>query len=161
VEIVDFLEEGPGRVACVMEPLFGETVKDRAKRAPMKVSTVVKIMRQACSALGAVHLAGIVHRDLKPDNLFLVERDGVTDFLKVLDFGIAQILDDEQGLLTTRAGEVVGTPAYMAPEQTISGQIDGRAESVVMLAAVATLTLWRLLARGEQQTGEAPLLSRS
>ncbi len=128
VEIVDFLEEGPGKVACVMEPLFGETLKDRARRAPLKVASAVKIIRQACSALAAVHLAGVVHRDLKPDNLFLVERDGETDFVKVLDFGIAQILDDEAAMLSTRAGEVVGTPAYMSPEQTISGPIDGRAD---------------------------------
>lgn len=128
VEIVDFIEDGPGRVCCVMEPLFGETVKDRAKRSPIKICGAVKIIRQACGALAAVHAAGVIHRDLKPDNLFLVEREGQSDFVKVLDFGIAQVLDDEQALLTTRTGEVVGTPAYMAPEQTIAGPIDGRAD---------------------------------
>ncbi|MBS1148851.1 MAG: serine/threonine protein kinase [Myxococcaceae bacterium] len=128
VEIYDFLEEGPGRVCCVMEPLFGETLKDRAKKAPLQITRAVKIVRQACGALSAVHQAGVIHRDLKPDNLFLVDRDGEADFVKVLDFGIAQVLDDAESLLTTRAGEVVGTPAYMAPEQTMAGPLDGRAD---------------------------------
>ena len=128
VEIFDFLEEGPGRVCCVMEPLFGETLKERAKKSPLRISRAVKIVRQACGALAAVHQAGVIHRDLKPDNLFLIERDGDLDFVKVLDFGIAQVLDDAESLLTTRSGEVVGTPAYMAPEQTMAGQLDGRAD---------------------------------
>ena len=59
VEIVDFLEEGPGRVCCVMEPLFGETVRDRARRQPLQISKAVKIIRQACGALAAVLLAAL------------------------------------------------------------------------------------------------------
>jgi len=128
VEVFDFLEEGPGRVCCVMEPLFGETLKDRAKKGALPIMKAVKIIRQACSALAAVHHAGVIHRDLKPDNLFLVDREGEPDFVKVLDFGIAQVLDDAEALLTTRTGEVVGTPAYMAPEQTMAGPLDGRAD---------------------------------
>ncbi len=128
VEIFDFLEEGPGKVCCVMEPLFGETLKDRAKKAPLQIHKAVRIIRQACGALEAVHQAGVIHRDVKPDNLFLVDREGEADFVKVLDFGIAQVLDDEEALLSTRTGEVVGTPAYMAPEQTMPGPLDGRAD---------------------------------
>jgi eukaryotic-like serine/threonine-protein kinase len=128
VEIFDFLEEGPGRVCCVMEPLFGETLKDRARKGPLAIAKAVKIVRQACGALAAVHKAGVIHRDLKPDNLFLLDRNGEADFVKVLDFGIAQVLGDAEAHLTTRSGEVVGTPAYMAPEQTMAGALDGRAD---------------------------------
>ncbi len=140
VEIFDFLEEGPGRVCCVMEPLFGETLKERVKKGPLPISKAVNIIRQACGALAAVHHAGVIHRDLKPDNLFLVDCEGEADFVKVLDFGIAQVLDDAASLLTTRSGEVVGTPAYMAPEQTMGGSLDGRAD-IYALATVLYVLL--------------------
>ena len=86
------------------------------------------ITRQMLSALKAAHARGIVHRDLKPENIFLIQRAGDPDFVKVLDFGIVKMLDEELGSELTQAGQVVGTPTYMAPEQARGAEIDQRVD---------------------------------
>jgi serine/threonine-protein kinase len=100
------------------------------------------MVRQVCSALQAAHDVGVIHRDVKPDNLFLLERDG-RDFVKVLDFGVAKLVNPlgEVPLTTTVEGTIVGTPAYMAPEQATGGQADARTD----LYAVGVV-LYELLA---------------
>jgi serine/threonine protein kinase len=79
----------------------------------------VRIAQQICRALSAAHTAGIIHRDLKPENIFLTIRDGTTDFVKVLDFGIAKTTEAEEARerKLTSPGMAMGTPEYMAPEQ--------------------------------------------
>jgi serine/threonine-protein kinase len=85
----------------------------------------VRIVMQLCDALTAVHAAKIVHRDLKPENLFLIERQGVPDFVKVLDFGVCKLTQAHDGSFhrLTGTGAALGTPHFMAPEQ-----IEGRAD---------------------------------
>jgi serine/threonine protein kinase len=144
VEIVDFVEESPsegGRIYCVMEHLEGETLRDRAQKGAVPLAHAVRLCRQVCDALQAAHAVGVVHRDVKPDNIFLTQRGG-QDFVKVLDFGVAKLKaagDGQVGL--THAGVVVGTPAYMAPEQALGEAVDARAD-VYSLASV----LYSLLA---------------
>jgi len=86
-----------------------------------------KILLQIASALGAVHQHGIVHRDIKPENVFLVERNGQSDFVKLLDFGVAKVAAGA-GVRDTDQGRVSGTPEYMAPEQAQAGRVDQRAD---------------------------------
>ncbi|MFT3843098.1 MAG: serine/threonine-protein kinase [Myxococcaceae bacterium] len=137
LEVYDFLEDERGRFCCVMEPLKGETLRGRGSKEIFPINRVIKIARQVCEALTALHDAGVVHRDVKPDNVFLIERDGDRDYVKLFDLGIARVLHAQAGddVNLTRARQVVGTPAYMAPEQAMVGPIDGRAD----LYALGTL----------------------
>ncbi|MGH7298745.1 MAG: serine/threonine-protein kinase, partial [Polyangiaceae bacterium] len=113
-----------------MEWLTGEDLARRLERGPMNVDDTVATIAHAAEAISAAHRQGVVHRDLKPANLFLV--DGRLDTVKILDFGIART--QEGGDLTV-SGTVMGTPAYMSPEQVRSDAVDARAD-VYALGAV-------------------------
>ncbi|WP_373048658.1 serine/threonine-protein kinase [Vulgatibacter sp.] len=134
VEITDFFEgEAPEDPKFfIMELLRGQSLRQLLEHeGALPAVRAAHVGAQLASALGAVHGAGIVHRDLKPDNVFLTERGGVRDFVKLLDFGIARHLDPEPGISMARtaAGAVVGTPEYMAPEQASgSDTVDHRAD---------------------------------
>jgi serine/threonine protein kinase len=104
----------------VMELLRGIHLGDHlARRGRLTVGEVCTILRQAAHALDRAHAAGIVHRDLKPENLFLHETEDGKVVVKVLDFGVAALLDLDMTPITP-TGEAVGTLQYMAPEQTQS-----------------------------------------
>lgn len=131
VAITDFFEEERGRSCFVMELLEGETLGARlARKGALTLAEVLHVARQLASALEAAHAAGVVHRDLKPENIFLTARGGDPSFVKVLDFGVAKLSDPADGARTigTAVGTILGTPLYMAPEQTIGAAIDGRAD---------------------------------
>ncbi|MGQ0505000.1 MAG: protein kinase domain-containing protein [Myxococcaceae bacterium] len=131
VDIQDFSAlETDGPVYCVMELLTGKNLAELLKAGPVPVPRAVNILRQLCSALGAAHAAGVVHRDVKPDNIFITERSGIPDYVKVLDFGVAKLLTPIGDLSGggTIAGAIVGTPAYMAPEQASGLPTDHRTD---------------------------------
>ena len=140
------------RVFLIMERLRGATLRSSIRHGPMPPERVVEILSGVCAGLGAAHRQQLVHRDLKPENIFLVEPDhgGVT---KILDFGIAKALPrDTAGHRTadTRAGVVLGTLSYMAPEQL-------RGEDVQLawdLWALAVVTY-------EMLTGQHPFADRA
>ncbi|HEY1818162.1 MAG TPA: serine/threonine-protein kinase [Kofleriaceae bacterium] len=124
VDIVDYgvLQTGPRQedhlVYFIMEFLAGQTLSQVIRaEAPLPPERALTIALQVADALAASHKAAIVHRDLKPDNIILVQRGRERDFVKLLDFGIAKLTNDSRGSHRTRTGLVLGTPAYMSPEQ--------------------------------------------
>lgn len=124
VSIFDLNATAP-RPYLIMEFLEGAALSAWVG-TPMSAGAVVPMLMQVCDALHAAHARGIVHRDLKPDNIFLVKRGRGMPFVKVLDFGIAKLVD--ASMPETVAGIIVGTPEYMAPEQSLSRRLDGRAD---------------------------------
>jgi serine/threonine-protein kinase len=109
-------------VLMVMEFVRGETFHDLSDRlGPLAPPQAAHLCMQVLDALGHAHRAGVVHRDLKPANLMITEAGSV----KVMDFGIARVLGSEH---FTHGGYMMGTPAYMAPEQVLGREIDGRAD---------------------------------
>src|SRR5207302_8658759 len=104
----------------VMELVEGETLAARLKKGALSISLVLRYGAQIADALAAAHANGIIHRDLKPGNI-MVTRSGV----KVLDFGLAKTQRDET-LTPSRA--IMGTPAYMAPEQLQGKEADARSD---------------------------------
>jgi tRNA A-37 threonylcarbamoyl transferase component Bud32/outer membrane biosynthesis protein TonB len=127
VDIIDFGQVPGGSVFFVMELLEGSDVSDllkKVKRLPWLRTR--NILLQVVRALRAAHENGIIHRDMKPGNVFLVARNAATDYVKVLDFGIAKVDDQNTGL--TRTGAVFGTAGYMAPEQACGDPVDGRTD---------------------------------
>jgi tRNA A-37 threonylcarbamoyl transferase component Bud32 len=122
VEVFDCGTLPSGTSYIVMELLEGENLAARLRQVGrMPIADARRIAGQTASALAAAHAAGIVHRDLKPDNLFLVpdDRDTSLERVKVLDFGIAKLGQQASNVssVRTRTGSVMGTPAYMSPEQ--------------------------------------------
>jgi serine/threonine protein kinase/tetratricopeptide (TPR) repeat protein len=122
--------EQDGRSFIVMEYLEGMTLKDRLAASSMTLNTVLDVGIQVADALDAAHTAGIIHRDIKPANIFIESRGQ----LKVLDFGLAKIRvpathqPDVTTIAGTRLGVVMGTVAYMAPEQARGEMVDHRAD---------------------------------
>ncbi len=114
---------GDGTLFLAMEWLDGEGLDAALGRGPLTASDTLVLARRVAEALAAAHLRGVVHRDLKPANLFLV--GGRADAPKLLDFGLARTVA-ETGL--TVPGTVLGTPAYMAPEQIRGEAVDARAD---------------------------------
>ncbi len=121
VDVTDFGQTPDGMTYSVMEYVDGTTLSRTIKHAaPLPAERMLRIASQIARALAAAHGKGIVHRDLKPENVFLVDRDGRPDFVKIVDFGIAKVQPVEgtqAGPRLTRQGAVFGTPEYMAPEQ--------------------------------------------
>jgi serine/threonine protein kinase len=129
VRVYDAGEQADGRPYIVMELVDGETLAEVLRqRGPLPADETAALAVQACRGLAHAHAAGLVHRDVKPQNL-LLQRDGT---LKVADFGIARAAE---GTALTQAGTVLGTAAYLSPEQAL-GQEATPAADVYSLGAV-------------------------
>jgi len=144
VDIVDYgafqlTTGGEGLVYFIMEFLPGATLSQLLQReAPLAPERALGIALQVADALSASHKSNIVHRDLKPDNIILITRGREKDFVKLLDFGIAKLTGDQPGSRRTRTGLVMGTPAYMSPEQCEGrGNVDHRSD-IYALGVVST-----------------------
>jgi serine/threonine protein kinase len=131
ISIYDFGEDD-GIFYLAMELLYGKTLRQRLKQEPpIQPEHALDIFESMGGALAAAHRVGVVHRDLKPDNIFLAEFPGHGEVVKVLDFGLAKLLDrgaGDEGLVTD-VNLRLGTPRYMAPEQALGLQpIDARCD---------------------------------
>jgi serine/threonine-protein kinase len=132
VKVFDYGHEPGGIAYLAMEYLEGESLWKRMERiGKMGKADVLRLGRQIASALAAAHEKGIVHRDLKPDNIFVVpdvETPG-GERIKLLDFGIAKMVADSRAAVKTQANVIMGTPAYMSPEQCLGAQdVDAKAD---------------------------------
>jgi serine/threonine-protein kinase len=152
VEVYDFGLMNNGVAFIVMEMLRGESLGSRMRGRRMTPQAYLSTVRQICGALGAAHDLGIVHRDLKPDNVFLVP-DGEVETgerIKLLDFGIAKLSLESPGTANqTRTGSVMGTPAYMAPEQCRGVKVDHRADIYSLGCILFEMVTGRPPFRGE------------
>ena len=159
VALYDFGVSSEGVLFYVMELLHGLDVQATVERfGPLPSERVVHLLMQACDSLEDAHGRGLIHRDIKPANLFLARKGNTCDFLKVLDFGLvkrwraeddAALLDSLQShapgqSLQTNLGQIVGTPAFLAPEAALGEQAsDGRAD----LYALGCVAYWMLTAK--------------
>jgi serine/threonine-protein kinase len=147
VKVYDYGLTDAGLPYIVMEFLEGESLSEALiRRGPLPADEAAKIIGQASKALAKAHAANIVHRDLKPDNIFLAENvesedtDGLSYVVKLVDFGIAKMLDAEieggKGLKgPTQDGSVIGTPNFMSPEQLTVGGAPGPLTDIWSLGA--------------------------
>ncbi len=154
VQVLDVSgSEGEGPPFLVMEFLSGQSLarmrKDEKKLAPGRV---VRLARQLLSALGAAHRVGIVHRDMKPGNIIVQRGYDGREIAKIVDFGIAKLMDTRSYSRLTATGEVLGTPTFMSPEQLSGEEVDGRAD----LYGVASIIYDCIV--GEPAVGSGPLV---
>ena len=129
INVYDYAGDHDGNVYFIMEFLEGETLDDlMRKRRPMPPALLIHVFAQIARALGAAHAKKIVHRDLKPVNVFIVPRDNNPYFVKLLDFGIAQLRGEGATSGLTVAGSIMGTPQFMSPEQLQGASVDARTD---------------------------------
>jgi serine/threonine-protein kinase len=127
VKTLDAGKTPEGEIYLAMELLVGNSLRAQMQKGPLTLGAIRRIGMELLDVLAAAHARGIVHRDIKPENVFLVAPDGA---VKLLDFGITKLLTSGQSLLPrTQAGVVLGTVAYMAPEQLADARgVDARAD---------------------------------
>jgi len=132
IEVQDVGTTDDGQPFMVMDFVSGQSLSDAIrKQGRLSVEETLKIFVQLCSGLDYAHRQSILHRDLKPSNVMLVEVEGGDIIAKILDFGIAKVLEEEdrQNLTLTKTGEVFGSPLYMSPEQGAGGKVDQRSDA--------------------------------
>jgi hypothetical protein len=137
-----------GSLFIAMEFVEGRSLRTAILReGPLPPLRALLICEQVCASLANAHEAGIIHRDLKPDNVMLSTRGKVEDVVRVLDFGIAKLRDDQGGVTAmpmTKAGDLLGTPQYMAPEQIRGEQVDARTDVYALGAMLYEMITGRL-----------------
>jgi len=138
VEIYDYGRTEDGTDYYVMEYLRGLSLEDLVRRGgALPPGRVVYLLRQVCLALREAHAAGLIHRDIKPSNIFAARRGGLDDVAKLLDFGLVRPAPTLQSTQLSEEGQILGTPAFMSPEQAMGRrEIDERSD-IYSLGAVA------------------------
>ncbi|NMC20113.1 MAG: protein kinase [Thermogutta sp.] len=142
VEIFDYGLTGDGVFYYVMEYLPGLDLGALVREfGPLPPERVIFLLSQACDSIREAHELGFIHRDLKPSNIFVAQRGGVFDVVKVLDFGLVKPIAEMKDLSLTAEGSVTGSPLYMSPEQAMGNtDLDPRSD-IYSLGAVAYFTL--------------------
>jgi len=152
ITVYDFGISPNGQPFIVMDYLQGISLADVIKEeGQIGVERSIKILAQACDALDHAHKMGVIHRDVKPTNFVLINYDEEKDFVKVVDFGVAKLMNaTPDGQRLTQAGEVCGSPVYMSPEQCTGGELDQRSD-IYSMGIVVYETL----------TGKLPILGKT
>ncbi len=151
ITVTDFGRTEDGQLYLVMELLEGESLATRIDEGgALEPTLAIEVARQMLMGLAHAHGQGVIHRDLKPENAMLVKHGEQTDFVKILDFGIAKLAHGGSGESLTRSGVVFGTPKYLSPEQALGDEVDHRSD----LYAVGII-LWEAL------TGEPPFTAET
>ncbi|MBL8955826.1 MAG: protein kinase, partial [Myxococcaceae bacterium] len=154
VDISDFGRTADDRFYFVMEFLDGMTLSSLVHRkGAQPIDRVINICLQVARALASAHALGIIHRDLKPENVMLLQKPGQSDFVKVLDFGVAKVTTGQNDGSQTAVGMVVGTPRYMAPEQVKAMPVDARSDIYAL-----GLIVYELITGRPTFSGETPSL---
>jgi serine/threonine-protein kinase len=142
VEIYDYGRSGDGTFYYVMELLWGMTFEELVhKHGPLPAARAVYLLRQVCDALEEAHAAGLMHRDIKPGNIYAARRGGEYDFVKLLDFGLVKRAARVDQPTLSRAETVVGSPLYMAPEQSLNEHTSDVRADIYSLGAVGYFLL--------------------
>ena len=148
VNIYDFGQGKDGSLFIAMEFIEGKSLRSVVHaEAPLLPARALHIAAQVAASLADAHAHQIVHRDLKPDNVMLQDRGKQRDIARVLDFGIAKLRDDSrstQVAALTQAGDLLGTPQYMAPEQVRGENIDGRTDVYALGCLLYEMTTGRM-----------------
>jgi serine/threonine-protein kinase len=147
VNIYDFGQDTDGSLFIAMEFIEGRSLRTALQvEGPFSSTRAISIALQVAASLSDAHSRSIVHRDLKPDNVMLQERGRQKDVVRVLDFGIAKLRDENRATqqAMTQAGDMLGTPQYMAPEQIRGEAIDGRTDVYALGCLVYEMVTARL-----------------
>ena len=132
VILYDFDQANDGTLFIVMEYLSGQKLSDVIRRdGPLEIGRATRLGLQIADGLDAAHRAGVIHRDIKPDNIMVAGADA-SEEIKLMDFGIARLRDPGNASQITRAGLIVGTPAYMAPEQVDGGEVSDKTDTYAL-----------------------------
>lgn len=167
VTIFDYGVEAEARAFLVMELLEGSTLREELTRQKrLEPSRIVHIFRGVCGAVEAAHQRDLIHRDLKPENIFIANSAGATrDVIKVLDFGIAKFLPAHDGSSPTRVtvathtGMLIGTPAYMSPEQLLGEGLEVGWDLWALSVVVYEILTGALPFAASRGDGRKPVLS--
>jgi tRNA A-37 threonylcarbamoyl transferase component Bud32 len=139
VVITDFGTMENGQLYLIMEYIDGESLRELLERTSpsrLPMTRSLELIRQLSGAIDAAHRASIIHRDIKPDNILLGKNRSGGDLVKILDFGLAKIVEGTDMPKLTKAGDIFGSPYYMSPEQCIGSPSDHRAD-IYALGVVA------------------------
>lgn len=167
VTLLEYGQHEDGALYLITEFIDGNSLSDTLKEVgPFGLEQLISISTQICEVLSAAHGQGVIHRDLKPDNIMLMQTSRGRYVVKVLDFGIAKIMDDdhENGAMT-ETGSVFGTPEFMSPEQACGDETDGRSDLYAVGIILFYLATGKLPFKGKnklvvlhKQLHEAPPL---
>ncbi|NUN16340.1 MAG: serine/threonine protein kinase [Myxococcales bacterium] len=156
VRLYDYSQTSDGILYLVMELLNGPTLKDALRsHGAFPPWRAAKILRQIAKALAEAHGLGIIHRDLKPENVFLLSFEGESDFVKVVDFGIARMVQKDTDQNLTRTGHAIGTPMYMSPDQMRDQPVTTAADLYSLGIIAYELLVGRVPFRGESAVATA------
>ncbi len=150
VTVYDSGQTEEGLLYLAMEFIDGKPLsRVIAEHRVLSIERVVHITNQIAEALAAAHALPMIHRDLKPDNIMITRKGSDTDYVKVLDFGIAKALSDPGGDNLTKTGFVLGTPVYMSPEQLLGEELDPRSDIYSLAIIVYEMLSGRLPFEGD------------